>query len=300
MTTEKEATKIQLIDKVIHLLDKSDPRWREDQSRPTEREIERLSERAEIILRGVERHYERLVYAYQLFEPCSNLMSPREIANRFKEVGWKGKTTHNSVRPLINNLLLRAEEHISAIGDSLCGLLTESPIMLSTTKYRPKTIKDVVVELEHKTDKLLASMGFMDVVADSDALLQAVVASITKCVDSQLKLETTSFPEERSEIRFAVMGFMKYVCGSDSIADYNSQPEKSIRPYELFLFAYQNGLEAGALSIPIQSLRNDALDDLSPSNHDSLSILSTHGGIDDSIAAWSKFEEKDDDSPLQE
>ncbi len=279
--------RLQLVDKVIDTLISKHPEWRTRAYRPSHQEMAALTEDAEFLLRTVESHYTRSVYAYQLFSPDDPMMSARKIADRFKEFGWVNGKSHNTIRSLINTLLGHAATEASARSEAFAGLITERTTPSdSTSPYRPKSITDILEELGGEVGQLLDKLGFSDVVTDSTALREAVVASVVKCVGMQLHHASPAFRNEDLTASLAASSFMKYVCGAATVKEFEARDEKSVRPHELFLFAYQQGLCEADLSIDIRRLASDAEESLGRSTRNALSILESHGGIDEAINAW--------------
>jgi hypothetical protein len=291
MTLDNKATKkrLELIKKVMDLLREKDPEWRRSSFRPTQEQMATLTEDAELLLKTVDLHYRRTIYAYQLFRPGGPMVTAREIEDRFKELGWpKGEGKgHNSLRPLIKKLLRCAEAEVSARLEAFAGSLTERTSHSDAARsHIPKSIDEILEELDGGIALLLDKLGFSDVVTDSNALHRAVAASIVKCVEMQLHRSSPAFKSEDPTASIAVSGFMKYVCGVDSVDEFERRDTHTVRPHELFLFAYQQRLFEAELSISLQHLAEYAEDTLGPTVRGRLSILESHSGFDDAISTW--------------
>ena len=273
-----------LKEQVIKMLFESDPNWRRGQTPPKPKEMERLAEDAEFVLRTVETHLRRPVHAYQLFAPEGPMMTMREIAARFKEFGWSGKS-HNMLRSYIRKLLASAENEVATRVEAFAGVLTEG-------QDGRMSVGEFFEQLDGEVIQLLDRLGIAAVVTDSEGLERAVVASICKMIGSQIIRSSPECMAEDPTLALATCSFMPYVCGATTLQEFEAREEHSVRPYELFLFASQHGHLDDKLTINADKLEEGAETELGRLYRSSLSILEAHGGGDDEISAWT---DKEDD-----
>lgn len=201
------------------------------------------------------------VHAYQLFQQGAGLQSPKTVEKRFEEVGWK--FSHNTIDDAVNEVMEGVMQAVRREEENLEQLI----LVRSDAPLKHKIIRETV---GYYMTVLVRRLGFSLIVTDLEKLTSQVVDLIKSQVEERLPTLTkaslgsivhdlnysSKFPE------YAAPGFAK---GSS---------DRSFRPYEVFLFAAQNGVLPDKLVAKLHHLHPDFIP-ASPVDL-GLSILNTY------------------------
>ncbi len=259
--------RIQLIGKVIDLL-KNDHSPLVDAMRRSDQWVSDLFEDAELLLKKSEDHLGRRVHAYQLFKENGPLMSAREIESRFKEVGWKGKVSgHVKIRER-NRMLLRKVE--SEVNRRLSLLQYYHQKKLSLWDAG----EAMSVRLKRGVSELVNGLSIEELVADVELFKEGIVRHVEEMLDGRLREGCEKYIVEDPPAMFAVSRFMDFVCNSPTLDGFIVGGEaERVRPYELYLFASQEGIDEEFWTSTLDRIMDV---DLVPRYKGFLSILETY------------------------
>jgi hypothetical protein len=268
---------------IIGMLRKEYPEFISGSGSPDQNALNRLAERAEHLLDAVDRRLDRSVHAYQLFSPGGPRQSAREISKLLVKAGWKKGLQHVSIRSLIKKILIFAEQEVEARRLLLTGYILEHP-------QGHHSVEKICEKIDGNAILLVDQLGLRDAVTDPEALERAIASAIKKQISTQLRISNVSNREENAGASIAIHHFMEFVCGFRTVAEFEARPPMLVRPYELFLFAHQQGLYEEKLTMPFSSLQSDVIQ---PSVKSSLTILETHGYAEGEIESWNRKNDPD-------
>ncbi|MFD0893813.1 hypothetical protein KBB96_10340 [Luteolibacter ambystomatis] len=242
MPDTTDTPEVPLIKKVIELLREERPGWLDQDRLPSQPVINRLLSKAQFLISEAERLPKIEVHAYQLFDSNDPLMTPGDIAERFKEAGWKRGKSRNTIADKILTILEHADAEGARVMELMTGVLLEGP---PTPDPKEKFIAKIRAEL----DELFRRLGIHQFLPNRQALKEVLFSKIANALDSALRISDSAWRRANPEAMIASSGFMRYVCGSDTVEQYRDRKDARVRAYELFLYAAQRQILPRELTI---------------------------------------------------
>lgn len=244
--------------------------------------------RATVRNRGSER-----IHAYRLFSKNvenmsgavdvigSEPMSVPEIRSRFKEVGWSDGMTVGTVRNRVREILQHAEDEVKRRTAGYNEFLEHHGWKWPDID----AIHDLV-------GGMLMDFAAQNIVRDIGQLQANMTMVVARMIDQAFRPVTNDVGGCVKEPDcFTVAGFMKFLCGHDSLDDAKeSSGDFRVRPYELFLYAHQVEILEDKLTKPLKELSADFVP--APEYRSRMSIMVSHGGVDEALQEWEKEEEE--------
>ncbi len=187
--------------------------------------------RAEALLRAASNLSDEEVEAYRIFHP-RGLMTYKEIEKHFASFGWTKPVSRNTIGPCIEKLLKAAhekiEQHLPHYEDML-GSATDGAV----------SFQQVEVQVGNALSNALDKLGIADLIsADFDPIRRT--ARYFMHIVSQKVASPWGLTGESYE---GYSTFIPYVCGGMDYDEFQNADVHRVRPYEIFLFAAQEGLE---------------------------------------------------------
>ncbi len=204
-----------------------------------------------------------IVHAYQMFEEGAAPLSPEAVTERLNDVDWK-IGTGNTLDKIAKRLLGKAKTEIEKKIERFEATASAKP-------RRQSYVEEFALKIYHILETGIDNPDSVDFIKSPDKVQQ--------CKDlllMELDKNPQYFPAESSDLINAELAascsFLKYV------AEGFPDSGRMFRPYELFLFAAQQGLEANSLIRNRAKLNRDA--DPQPPRNTHISILHCHRGFE--------------------
>ena len=242
----------------------------------------RAMKRAEWLLKLAEGDSGEEVHAYQVFSGDEDKTSFSDIANRFKEAGWNGLASRNSVEECIERIVIKADEEIEERVRFFYPIGSTGALRSSVFDGIKKHINSFIEDF---------SLG--DLIHDYDLFVERTTDLVFREICKEMP-ETTD--NEKIESCFGYRMFADHVLDPPGFNDFlnagiahpatsqeassrevSSRSTRKVRPYEIFLFASQKGLLPEKLVHKRRDLDSSFLPN--PVYNSSLSILSHHRGV---------------------
>lgn len=238
-------------------------------------------ETAERLLKTVEGRKEELIHAYRLF-PVSDegggaFFNTKGITERFKEVGWGQKMSLGTVRNWVTGILEGVQNEIDR---RRRGYIEFS----ERHNFEDPAYSDI----EGFVGRLLEDFAVPGLIGDVDHLRSRIAGVFRRMIDDATApmLRSCRLNRESPTDALTTAAFMRFVCGYDSLEKRIEANDTSVRPYELFLFASQQGVLNDKLTKPRSALSPDFVPE--PKYESSLSILVAHGGASQALKDWDR------------
>jgi hypothetical protein len=236
---------------------------------------------AEQLQKAVSDRGEELIHAYRLF-PCdrrigSDPLSVEEIYSRFAETGWEKGMAEGTVRNRVEEILEQVAKEAERRREGLVLFLESNGFASLSEDY-----------IEVHVGNLLDDLSISQVISDVDQLRVRISGVVRRMIDHAMKpiLGESGISESPTD-PLTIASFMRFLCGHDSIEAALQARTKGmlrVRPYELFLFAYQQDFKTAKLTKPRKELNEGFIPEIEYSSQ--LSIMVSHGGADAALEEW--------------
>jgi hypothetical protein len=211
------------------------------------------------------------------------MLNTDAIAERFAEVGWVKGVSKGSIRNIVSDILEEVERELDRQRNGFLQFLErhdfQEPNQSGLRSWAKSLLEDFVVP------ELLGDNSAIELESRLAGIISRVV---DEAISPQISALRTG--SESPTDSLTVSAFMKFICGYNTLQERAKARDTQVRAYELFLFAFQQGIKKEVLTMPRSKLSSDFIPN--EKYDSSLSILVNHGGAAQDLEEWDREDQE--------
>ncbi len=173
--------------------------------------------RAEMLLLAASGKSDEDIHAYQLFTESDGLMSFEEVAARFKEVGWKKMVSGNTVTPVIEKLVIKAEFEVQKERE-------RNDKLISVRRRYPGGLYSVVDRVRRHIRNMIRRTDLRDLFDHPEQVADAMGNNFLRLMENKILCDWERDLSEEFATAMAFESFIEYVCGGLNYESFIKDP----------------------------------------------------------------------------